>query len=330
MKFKIRGFEVNTLTIIMATLVVLGVVYVYLEYGGGSVKEGYHVHAAEYKAADVPKEKETGDDKVTIVKVNATQDNYNHYTGESMPAVFYGPEGSVAKVSLDSAGDAIIITTDKMGKNKTYKVKGQKTTTSGSSSKDGTTVYYGPDGTKAVVFTDNTGNKAIRMVKTDGSNVIYKSVTVESITANPSIADNTDAYPEKTSPDTTVSASGYDEAYSQKLPRGIPKSMIPSGDEDLYILKTDVVPPVCPACPAPIVKCNDSGGSNKKPPPCPPCARCPEPKFDCKKVPNYGSGNTGANYYGADGSQGKMNGPGGTVENFLPQPVLQDYTTFGA
>ncbi len=330
MKFKIRGFEVNTLTIIMATLVVLGVVYVYLEYGGGGVKEGYHTHAAEYEAAEVPKQQETGDDKVTIIKVNATQDNYNHYTGESMPAVFYGPEGSVAKVSVDSAGDAIIITTDKMGKNNTYKVKGQKPKAGGSASKDGTTVYYGPDGTKAVVFIDNTGNKAIRMVKTDGSNVIYKSVTVESITANPTIADNTDAYPENTSPDTTVAASGYDEAYSQMLPRGIPKTMIPSGDEDLYILKTDVVPPVCPACPSPIVKCNENGGSDKKPPPCPPCARCPEPKFDCKKVPNYGSGNTGANYYGADGSQGTMNGPEGAVENFLPQPVLQDYTTFGA
>jgi hypothetical protein len=26
---------------------------------------------------------------------------------------------------------------------------------------------------------------------------------------------------------------------------------------------------------------------NKKCSPCPPCARCPEPSFDCKKVPNY-------------------------------------------
>jgi len=37
--------------------------------------------------------------------------------------------------------------------------------------------------------------------------------------------------------------------YSSSLPTGIPKSQIVSGQEDLYILKTQVVPPVCPACP---------------------------------------------------------------------------------
>ena len=61
---------------------------------------------------------------------------------------------------------------------------------------------------------------------------------------------------------------------------------IPEGDEDLYILKSQVVPPVCPkwpdvaACPRP-----------KPCPPCPPCGRCPEPAFRCKKVPNYTSRN---------------------------------------
>ena len=32
-------------------------------------------------------------------------------------------------------------------------------------------------------------------------------------------------------------------------PPGIPASQIVPGDEDLYILKSQVVPPVCPACP---------------------------------------------------------------------------------
>lgn len=53
-------------------------------------------------------------------------------------------------------------------------------------------------------------------------------------------------------------------------------------DEDLYILKSSIVPPVCPKCPDAKV-C-----PRQKPcPPCPPCARCPEPSFTCKKVPNY-------------------------------------------
>ena len=44
-----------------------------------------------------------------------------------------------------------------------------------------------------------------------------------------------------------------------------------------------------------------------EPQPCPACARCPEPSFDCKKVPNYGSTNS----------------------EYLPMPVLADFSTFG-
>ena len=43
------------------------------------------------------------------------------------------------------------------------------------------------------------------------------------------------------------------------------------------------------------------------PPPCPPCGRCPEPSFDCKKVPNYASTNS----------------------EYLPSPVLSDFSQFG-
>jgi hypothetical protein len=91
--------------------------------------------------------------------------------------------------------------------------------------------------------------------------------------------------------------------------QGIPGSQIPPGQDDLYILKSEIVPPVCPACPA--MKC-DAAGSNgsdgeKKCPPCPPCARCPEPAFECKKVPNYNS----------------------TNENAFPRPVLNSFSQFG-
>ena len=69
---------------------------------------------------------------------------------------------------------------------------------------------------------------------------------------------------------------------------GIPRNRIPKGQEDLYILKSEIVPPICPACPD--VNCgNCSNNESKKCPPCPPCARCPEPAFECKKVPNYNS-----------------------------------------
>ena len=79
------------------------------------------------------------------------------------------------------------------------------------------------------------------------------------------------------------------------------RSDIPPGDEDLYVLKTAIVPPVCPACPK---YCE-----REEPcPACPPCARCPEPAFECKKVPNYTSNN----------------------DRYLPKPVLSDFSTCGS
>ena len=72
---------------------------------------------------------------------------------------------------------------------------------------------------------------------------------------------------------------------------GVSGSQIPFGQEDLYILKSQMVPPICPACPkCPSVNCDNKCGRNKCPP-CPACARCPEPQFECKKVPNYSSAN---------------------------------------
>lgn len=48
--------------------------------------------------------------------------------------------------------------------------------------------------------------------------------------------------------------------------------------------------------------------NNSEVPPCPPCERCPESNFDCKKVPSY--------------EQGYDN-------KFLPRPVLTNFSTFG-
>jgi len=74
---------------------------------------------------------------------------------------------------------------------------------------------------------------------------------------------------------------------------------LPSNNNDLYILKSQIVPPVCPVCPS-------VSNSTDNCQPCPPCARCPEPAFECKKVPNYQSNNV----------------------NYLPRPLLNNFSTF--
>ena len=94
---------------------------------------------------------------------------------------------------------------------------------------------------------------------------------------------------------------GSSAATSSALPKGIPQSQIPKGSEDLYILKSEVVPPVCPACPT-VMDCP----KQKKCQPCPPCARCPEPNFTCKKVPNYSA----------------------PENNQLPLPYLNSFSSF--
>ena len=47
--------------------------------------------------------------------------------------------------------------------------------------------------------------------------------------------------------------------------------------------------------------------NNQDTPPCPACERCPEPAFECKKVPNYRSP---------------------SMQNYMPLPILNDFSKF--
>ena len=85
-------------------------------------------------------------------------------------------------------------------------------------------------------------------------------------------------------------SSGSGSDTSPDSSNGLTRDQITNGQEDMYILKSQVIAPVCPACPAfPPINCDKLINGGKKCPPCPSCARCPEPAFECKKVPNYGS-----------------------------------------
>ena len=97
---------------------------------------------------------------------------------------------------------------------------------------------------------------------------------------------------------------------------------VPSGSEDLYMLKTQIIPPGCPVggcgtamsssgnmSPAGVSPEAAGGKCKQNPiPPCPPCERCPEPAFDCKRVPNYNSS---------------------AISQYLPRAVLADFSQFG-
>ena len=84
--------------------------------------------------------------------------------------------------------------------------------------------------------------------------------------------------------------------------QAITRNEIPKGSENLYILKSQVDPPVCPKCPD-----AKACPRQKSCQPCPPCERCPEPAFTCKKVPNYQAT---------------------SVDNVLPLPKLSTFSQF--
>ena len=94
---------------------------------------------------------------------------------------------------------------------------------------------------------------------------------------------------------------------------GITRNQIPPGEEHLYVLKSEIVPPVCPKCPETKSSSGGKGGGDcckkQKCPPCPRPQRCPEPAFTCKKVPNY------------DAS---------SVDNVLPSPMFEKNGPAGA
>jgi len=240
--------------------------------------------------------------------------------------LFTGKDGSTARI-ISSNGNYVIIVKDTSGVEEQFTYypdnnKNVKISTSVTSYDTPTstnfmkntykkTIFYGPNGATAEIIRLN-GTVVIQIKYSNGEILTY---TQSNSIYQPSF------YPNQASYSTTYYNqldnqevnqnqnqikvikmqkfdNGYD--YSSSLPPGIPASQIPLGQEDLYILKSEVVPPVCPA---PITACHHK---TDKCAPCPPCGRCPEPNFECKKVPSYKPDN-----------------------NDLPVPFLSPFSTFG-
>jgi hypothetical protein len=254
---------------------------------------------------------------------NSNYDNYDHYNQASYPVIFYGPNGGTARVIKTDNNNTIVITSSN-GATQIYYIDKN-------SGNPDFQAYYGPNGGSAKVVTDSQGKKAVEVTTPDGTKILYysdniyvqnsqdSSINQYSADSNTTGSDYNNAFTASTyygpyggQVNTVTGPAGntyatYDNSgYYNSLPQGISKNQIPPGQEDLYILKSEVVPPVCPACPQPIMQCPENSDVTKCPP-CPPCARCPEPAFDCKKVPNYGAFN----------------------QDFMPVPVMNDFSSFG-
>jgi len=271
---------------------------------------------------------------------SSTVESYTNYYGYYGNATkYYGPNGATATVITANNGQQAIRVSTSTGVYY-YNVSGSQDTTNTSTQYYGSTgypiqqapystSYYGPYGGSAGAATGPYGNTAYYAQGPGGTTVAGTTTTAQTTPyystnqyygpyggsagsatgpygntayyaqgpGGTTVAGTTTGSTPSTS---TTSTSNTD--YSSSLPPGIPASQIPPGQEDLYILKSEVVPPVCPACPT-----SASCPRQEQCPPCPACARCPEPSFECKKVPNYSAINN----------------------EYLPAPVLNDFSTFG-
>ena len=232
------------------------------------------------------------------VQPSTTNQYYGPYGGSAGYAT--GPYGNTAYYAQGPNGNTVAGTTN----NSTYPYTSSNQ-------------YYGPYGGSAGYATGPYGNTAYYAQGPNGNTVAGTTNNNYPYTSSNQYYGqyggsagyatgpygNTAYYAQGPNGNTVAGTTNNDNSqYNSSFPPGIPASQIPQGQEDLYILKSEIVPPVCPACPT------SSACPREEPcPACPACARCPEPSFECKKVPNYNSIN----------------------EDYLPVPILNSFSQFG-
>ena len=220
---------------------------------------------------------------------------YDHYDGTtqsvSTGTVYYGENGGSVTVANNPDGTQSLTLSD-------------GTTFAPSSA--GT--FTGPNGVTATIVRTDNGLDAVKIDTKNGSKLFIR--TDDGSTASYGTTSYSTSSPTTNGQMDQQMNGGENNStgtYDSSLPTGIRASQIPPGDEDLYILKSQVVPPVCPACTTMTypreAKCR----------PCKPCGRCPEPSMTCKAVPNYN----------AIGNNNSTNG-----STYLPMPVLNDFSSF--
>jgi hypothetical protein len=217
----------------------------------------------------------------TSITISKSKENYSNFTRNSDNQHFDGPNGETAFVINYQGHQAIKVNTPKGSY--IYTINNPNPISSNQNmSTPFNSNYSNYNNTPSTYF----GSTGVNGANVNNSNKAYNKSGSQS----------------QSQSQTTKSSWFPSYDYSNSLPKGIPKSQIPSGDEHLYILKSEVVPPVCPACPSASIV------PRQEPcPACPACARCPEPSFECKKVPNYNAINN----------------------QYLPVPVLSDFSSFG-
>lgn len=320
--------KMNTEALFLFLILLLGLLFCSI-LGGNCGREGFEPKNTQLTGLDSPRDSVVYEDNIHTNSKHF--DNYNHFSKSKSELTtgmtFYGPNGGTVVVKTGHNGKQVleIIPTSADTAEMYYEDKNDVEHI----------VFYGPNKSKATVVKNKDGQIAIKVKSKKGTITYTLSGTTpfnpEPLKEYYKLPTETKAEPEIETPNTIgalfggSASKGYGTTYFDALPKGIPKGQIPPGQEDLYILKSQVVPPVCPRCPScpPSNTVNTalsgsgvslgpggftmgSGNGESKCPPCPACARCPQADFECKKVPTYSPSNS-----------------------YLPVPVLSNFSTFG-
>ena len=260
-------------------------------------------------------------------------DNYNYYKKSYSPTTYYGPSGTKAQV-ISFDGAYAIMMHNSNGETTLYKLDppAENTNTSTSSTRQLQNTVIPIDdnmlnqslsdqenGGNAKIMKGNNGRYVVEIVLPDGLASLFTEDNVYTYNPanSPSVGSDGVSYKQ---PYTNLGEDAPprqgvqppprhpSDIYLSLLPQGVPRSQIPPGEEDMYILKTEVIPPVCPKCPS--ACSSESSKSSSKCPPCPACARCPESKFECEKVPVYPQhANSNSSQQNSEYSYSSMMGP---------------------
>ena len=167
---------------------------------------------------------------------------------------------------IDSGNGGTLVITSKNGATEIYYIDNNNNTSAAS--------YSGPNGGTAKMITDGNGKTAVQITRPDGTKVVYTEDNTHIANDNSMPFTNSVDVDRRYGPNDNTAFrynngnnnnnnNDYNDynnnnnssnAYQNSLPQGIPRSQILPGQEDLYILKSQVVPPVCPICPSPIIK----------------------------------------------------------------------------
>jgi hypothetical protein len=281
----------------------------------------------------------TVDRTITLPSSSVLTSSSSSYTSSgtvnvyvNVPTTFYGTDGTVTYIENNYT---TITVTASNGTTYTY-------TTDNTSTTDITkNTFYGSNGGFCKVYSDGT-NYFIEVQPPNGSMYFLTS--------------NNPGTPASIATLGGVGGGGVGvQLGAGGLGLSNPYAPYPDTTGSLFMLKSEMVPPVCPRCPDvnpglvadaqmyeknqaqqqqqgdnPVVndanvfnnpqpasaneggpkKYRKDGGNCKECRPCKPCGRCPEPNFECKKVPNY--------------EAIRMNDP-----TMIPLVGMTDYSTFG-